>query len=369
MLSIRDLQKTYFTDTGRVQAVQGITFKVEQGNFHTLLGPSGCGKTTTLQCIAGLETPEKGEIIIGGEVVFASDRRINVPAHRRDLGVVFQSYAIWPHMSVFENVAFPLVHGKNKRSKNEVKDRVMRYLELVKLSGLEHRPVPFLSGGQQQRVALARALVHEPRLLLLDEPMSNLDARLREEMRIELQQLVKSLNITTIYVTHDQVEALSMSDHITLMRDGLIIQEGTPYEVYTKPQDIFAADFIGRSNIIPAHIVSRSSPDQHGRVKTVFGDLDCMVPTGYKEGDEALILIRPEAIHVYLKESDLPHHTNVFFGQVSFISFVGDSVEIRVRIGSHMVRVKSSPYLNAQVGSPVYLEIPLDRCVILRNQV
>ena len=307
-------------------------------------------------------------MIIGGEVVFASDRRINVPAHRRDLGVVFQSYAIWPHMSAFENVAFPLVHGKHKTGRNEVKDRVMKMLELVKLGGLEHRPVPFLSGGQQQRVALARALVHEPRLLLLDEPMSNLDARLREEMRIELQQLVKSLNITTIYVTHDQVEALSMSDRIALMRDGLIIQEGSPHEVYMKPQGVFVADFIGRSNIFPAHIVSPSAADQRGVVETAFGLVDCVIPAGYKEGDAVLLMIRPEAIHVHLKESDLLHHTNVFSGELNHISFVGDSVEIRVRVGESTVRVKLPPYLNLQLNSHVYLEIPFERCVTIRNE-
>jgi iron(III) transport system ATP-binding protein len=227
-----------------------VSFDVAKGDFFTLLGPSGCGKSTTLQCIAGLETPDEGEIEMDGEVVLCTRRKLLVPANRRNIGMIFQSYAIWPHLSVFDNVAFPLVHGQQRVRGTDVKRRVMQALEMVQLADYAERPSPHLSGGQQQRVALARALVHEPRLLLLDEPLSNLDAKLRDAMRVELRLLVKSLGITTVFVTHDQLEAMSMSDQIALMRAGKVVQLGAPRDVYLRPNSAFAADFMGRSNMI-----------------------------------------------------------------------------------------------------------------------
>jgi len=235
MIRVENLHLRYCSEQGEVHAVRGLNLTVKKGEFYTLLGPSGCGKTTTLRCVAGLETPEKGEIIIGDEPVFSSEGGLNVPTYRRQIGMVFQSYAIWPHLSVFENVAFPLREKKVARS--EIQERVLKALSLVQLSGLEKRPAPFLSGGQQQRLALARALVREPEVLLLDEPLSNLDAKLREETRLEIRGLVKRLGITTLYVTHDQVEALTMSDVVAVMNQGNIVQEGPPTEIYKSPKD------------------------------------------------------------------------------------------------------------------------------------
>src|SRR5262249_50205466 len=228
MLVVEDLSMTYQTAAGLVRAVQGVSFTVQPGKFYTLLGASGCGKTTILRCVAGLEAPERGRIVIGDTVVYSSAECITVPPHRRDIGMVFQSYAIWPHLSVFDNVAFPLVSGRRRFSRQEVREKTLRVLGLVHLEALADSPAPFLSGGQQQRVALARALVAEPTVLLLDEPLSNLDAKLRTEMRFELKNLVQSLGVTTLYVTHDQMEALTMSDSVAVMHEGVFVEEAPP---------------------------------------------------------------------------------------------------------------------------------------------
>jgi iron(III) transport system ATP-binding protein len=224
MIRIENLHVHYASPEGLVHAVRGITVDVPRGQFYTMLGPSGCGKTTTLRAIAGLERPSDGDIAINDQAVFSSTGNVMVPPYRRDIGMVFQSYAIWPHMDVFDNVAFPLREMKGRYAKAEIRDKVLSALELVQLGGLEDRPAPFLSGGQQQRLALARALVREPEILLLDEPLSNLDAKLREETRTEIRNLVKRLGITTIYVTHDQMEALTMSDVIDVMEQCRIVQ-------------------------------------------------------------------------------------------------------------------------------------------------
>ena len=243
-IEVRDLVVRY----GAVAAVRGVTFTVGAGEHVTLLGPSGCGKTTTLRAIAGLEKPASGEIRIGGEPVFASSPSVNVPAERRGLSMVFQSYAIWPHMSVFDNVAYGL--RVRKRPAAEVATRVREALELVQLGELETRSASKLSGGQQQRVALARAFVFSPSVLLFDEPLSNLDAKLRAEMRVELKELQRRLDITSVYVTHDLEEALAISDRIVVMRDGVIEQVGTPAEIYDRPRNTFVADFVGSANLI-----------------------------------------------------------------------------------------------------------------------
>src|SRR5471032_852649 len=237
MLKVEGLVKAYATPEGPVQAVKGVSFDVPQGAFFTLLGPSGCGKTTTLRCVAGLEQPSGGTISIAGTVVADAARGIHVPAYRRDIGMVFQSYAIWPHMDVFGNVAYPLRVRKPRPPRGEIQERVMEALRLVGMAAMARRSATKLSGGQQQRVAFARALVRHPKLLLLDEPLSNLDAKLREQMRFELQELVARVAITTLYVTHDQSEALAMSDTVAVMSDGIIAQSGRPREVYTKPRN------------------------------------------------------------------------------------------------------------------------------------
>jgi iron(III) transport system ATP-binding protein len=264
MLEVKDLVKTF--PGGRssdepVVAVDGVSFDVRPGQMFTLLGPSGCGKTTTLRSIAGLERPDSGEIVVSGRVLFSSSQKVNLRANERGLGMVFQSYAIWPHMNVLNNVAFPLqVLARDRRPpRREIKERVREVLRLVQLEGLAERQATDLSGGQQQRLALARALVMQPPLLLLDEPLSNLDAKLREEMRFELKRLQQTLGITAVYVTHDQVEALAISNSVAVMRDGRIEQTGKPRDVYERPSSRFVADFIGISNFIDGDIAEVGS--------------------------------------------------------------------------------------------------------------
>jgi iron(III) transport system ATP-binding protein len=273
MIEIRRLKKTFATTSSTVAAVHDAEFEVAKGEIFTLLGPSGCGKTTVLRCIAGLEQPDSGEIIIAGEQVYANAGATFVPAHKRGVGMVFQSYAIWPHMTVYQNVALPLERGNFKIRYSEVKERVFNALRLMQLDGLENRPAPLLSGGQQQRVALARALVYEPKILLLDEPLSNLDAKLRADMRFEIREIVKRLAITAIYVTHDQDEALVLSDRIAVVRQGRIIQIGSARDVYVNPANSFVAGFIGEPNLLPATINADSCNNGSGVANGPFGTL------------------------------------------------------------------------------------------------
>ncbi|MGE0743769.1 MAG: ABC transporter ATP-binding protein [Rhodospirillales bacterium] len=365
MLRVSGLEKHFAAHGGRVAAVRGVTFTVARGEFYTLLGPSGCGKTTTLHCIAGLETPDGGEIAMADQVVFCADRAINVPAHRRDLGMVFQSYAIWPHMTVYDNVAFPLIHGHRRGRAGDVRARVMRALEMVKLEALADRPAPFLSGGQQQRVAVARALVHEPELLLFDEPLSNLDAKLREEMRTEIRELTTTLGITTVYVTHDQVEALAMSDKIAVMKGGVIVQEGSPRDVYLRPHDAFAADFMGGSNIV-AGTVAETTRGEFGMVETPIGRFACRLPHAAAAGQPVDLVLRPEAFRLRNGAADGINPPNVVAGTIEHASFIGESVEVRVRVGDQALRVRLDALAELAPQQPVRLEAPAERCVAIR---
>ena len=276
MLNVSSLKKTYRGETSRVGAVQGIDFEVQAGEVFALLGPSGCGKTTTLRCIAGLEIPDEGEIAIGGRIVFNDKTHTVVPIHKRGVGMVFQSYAIWPHMTVFDNVAFPLVRGGFRVPKREVKERVRKALHLVQMDGLEDRPAPLLSGGQQQRVALARSLVYEPEVLLLDEPLSNLDAKLRQGMRLELRELVTRLQLTTVFVTHDQEEALVLADRIAVMQNGFLKQMEMR-DIDLHPGNNFVAQFVGDTNILTG-TSKRNSNGSLGVVKSELGLLKCPLP-------------------------------------------------------------------------------------------
>src|SRR5437867_1917113 len=255
MLKVEGLFTEYPNERGQiVRAAQDVSFEVPRGKLFTLLGPSGCGKTTTLRSIAGLEKPISGEIAIDGRVVYSSSKGIFVAPNKRNFGMVFQSYAIWPHMNVFQNVAFPL--EVRRLSRKEIRERVERVLTAVQLDHLVNREATKLSGGQQQRLALARALVMEPQLLLLDEPLSNLDAKLRDAMRTELKRLQRELSLTTVYVTHDQSEALALSHEIAVMNEGRIIQVGTPRQIYEQPHDKFVADFVGTTNFIGGTVTS-----------------------------------------------------------------------------------------------------------------
>jgi iron(III) transport system ATP-binding protein len=360
MLRVLELVKSF---SGGLQAVNGISFDVKEGEFYTLLGPSGCGKTTTLRSIAGLEKPDGGEISIAGEIVFSQARQLFIPVHKRGIGMVFQSYAIWPHLSVFDNVAFPLKHTSRGASKSTIREKVLRALSLVQLEGVADRPAPFLSGGQQQRVALARALVYEPRLLLLDEPLSNLDAKLREEMRVELKQLVNRLDITTIYVTHDQAEALALSDRVAVMNQGIIVQEGSPRDIYLQPRDAFTANFIGRVNLYQGMVVHSSENNGLGMVATAIGQVMCPLPNGLSVGDAVQLMIRPEGIR--LVDCAQEQKKNVINGEVELVTFLGDTVEYQIHIRGELCRVKSDSLMEIGKNRKVNVYFPPERCLVV----
>lgn len=367
LLNLKGLNKTYpptgeqRRDAPIAPALRDVSIKIERGEFFTLLGPSGCGKTTTLQCIAGLEHPSAGRIELDGQVAFCSKEKILLPPNKRGLGMVFQSYAIWPHMTVYENVAFPLQHGPAKVPGSQVRAKVMTALERVKLEDFAERPTPYLSGGQQQRVALARSLVSEPSIMLLDEPLSNLDAKLRDSMRVELRDLVKSLGITTIYVTHDQVEALSMSDRIALMNKGQIEQLGTPEDLYMRPISAFAAEFIGRSNIIVGSVAAGGAD---GVVKMPFGDIGCVMPSSASVGDRLEVMIRPHGVQLNT-ERKAPEGENTFQGTITHLSFVGEFMDLTIALIGAEINVFATPYGTYEVGQTVNVTLPKERCVAM----
>ncbi len=340
---------------GRVVAVDDISMDIPDGKFTTLLGPSGCGKTTTLRLIGGFEKPDKGQVKIGESVVVSAEEKVFIPPERRGIGMVFQSYAIWPHMKVFDNVAYPL--RERKTSVNEIKERVSDTLELVKLEGLEERYPSELSGGQQQRVALARALVYKPQVLLLDEPLSNLDAKLRERMRIELRSLQTKLGITTIYVTHDQSEALSMSDKVAVMNAGKILETGSPRQIYEHPSHRFTADFIGATNFLTGRIAGDN------RVETELGNLESNIPREFKSSIRILISFRPHDVELHKKQPTDP--TNVFEGIVDAISYVGDRVVYELKAGSQRIRAYTNPSFILNLEDRCYARVPPEACAVL----
>lgn len=363
MLRVRNLNKTYVTERGNVGAVRDVSFEVEDGEVFALLGPSGCGKTTTLRCIAGLEIPEEGEIAVSDRVVFSHQHKTFVPVYKRGLGMVFQSYAIWPHMTVFDNVAFPLVRGGFRVRKSEVKDRVYHALQMVQLSGMADRPAPLLSGGQQQRVALARALVYEPRVLLLDEPLSNLDAKLRQEMRLELRDLVTRLNVTSLYVTHDQEEALVLADRIGVMDGGHLKQVGTPREVYLQPNNDFVAHFVGDVNVVVGSVEKTPGTNGFGILKTPIGLVECHLSHSVLEKGTATILFRPESVSI--GKTAAAGCSNVFPGILKKLIFVGSRFQCVVAIGEVSIRAELPSWSDARVGDSVHVELPSNRIQVL----
>jgi iron(III) transport system ATP-binding protein len=350
--------KRFETGRGPLLACDRVSFEVPEGRFFTLLGPSGCGKTTTLRCIAGLERCDEGEIDLAGEILSSGRRGLFVPPHRRDIGMVFQSYAIWPHMTVFENVAFPLRAGRLRPPESEVRRKVAHALATVRLDGLEQRPATNLSGGQQQRLALARALVREPKLLLLDEPLSNLDAKLREHMRLELRGLQRDLRLTTVYVTHDQVEALAMSNLVAVMHEGRIRQIGTPRDIYERPADRFVADFIGSTNLLPGRVAGGAGGPRY--VETAPGPVACAVPDDIPTGDEVVVSVRPEDVIVAVGGGDGWEAT------VTQAVFLGESVDCRVAIGNLELRARIHPSVRVRRGDRVRAAVRSERCVALR---
>jgi iron(III) transport system ATP-binding protein len=362
MFAIENLQKSFIASGAEVRAVDGISLGVETGKLITLLGPSGCGKTTTLRCLAGLERPQSGRIVIGNRTVFDSAKRIFVPASDRGIGMVFQSYAIWPHMTVFENVAFPLrVSRAKKYAAAQIRDRVARMLDMVQLTGYARRPATQLSGGQQQRLAFARGLVHEPAILLLDEPLSNLDAKLREQMRLELKRLQRSLGITTVYVTHDQSEALALSDEIAVFDAGRIIQRGTPQQIYRQPQNRFVADFVGSANFLPGTV--RGSDGEITAIETAHGTLRCRFVEPIGAGMKALLTARPEDIALFDSAAPAPpQDANVLRGKIVNRVFLGEVVDYVIDLGDRewRARARSDDF---QIGQAVTVSLAARKCV------
>lgn len=331
------------------------------GQVTTLLGPSGCGKTTTLRMVAGLETPSFGEIRLGDQIVYSSSQGTEVPVEERGVGMVFQSYAIWPHLSIFENVAFGL--RVRRFPKEKIKERVMRVLDMVRLA---HRADDFpsqLSGGQQQRVVLARALAYDPEILLLDEPLANLDAKLREAMRFELREIQKRTGVTTLYVTHDQAEAMVLSDQILVMNEGRIEQAGSPVEIYEFPESEFVANFIGSANFIPVSAASLN----HGHLvaDTPLGPIRCALPKRETGAQVRKLLVRPEDLRVCVAPT--PENGNAWPGIVRQRVYLGESVSLVVESGGICFRTNVPRQAPVQEGSEVFLQadpediIPLTR--------
>jgi ABC-type Fe3+/spermidine/putrescine transport system ATPase subunit len=352
---IQNLTKRF----GDVLAVDRLNLELLEGEFFTLLGSSGCGKTTTLRMVGGLEKPDAGEIYLGDRCLVSQTQGLFVKPERRDMGMVFQSYALWPHMTVYENVAYPL---KLRRVKAAViRDKTGAALELVGLGGLEERPATALSGGQQQRVALARALVFSPHVLLLDEPLSNLDARLREEMRRELKALQRRVRVTVLFVTHDQMEALSMSDRVGIMNHGKIEQVGAPEEVYYQPATPFARDFLGKVFALSGKIVAANAGGFDVELKNLAAPPVSVrshrsgAESGWTTGRDVMVAIRPEQIALSITVSD--GKPNVLPVTLQASQFLGDRYEYTVSVGSES-RVLTAPASQPlKPGQKIYLEL------------
>jgi len=359
-LIVEHLLKKY----GKIIAVNDVTFKTKKGEFITLLGPSGCGKTTILRCIGGLEKPERGEISIDGKIVTSIEKNIFLPPEKRNIGMVFQSYTVWPHMTVEENVKYGLL--ARKLPKNEINRRVNNVLSLVDLKKLAKRPVTDLSGGQQQRVAIARALAYNPNLLLFDEPFSNLDTKLREKMIFELKRLQKFTKITSIYVTHDQIEAMYLSDKILIMKDGKIIQEGSPIEVYKKPKTPFVADFLGGVNFIKGRFRGLTHNKRFIRVELQDGNIILAKNPSYKisfkQGRKILLTIRPQHVKLFLK-----HHKKLNFleGKITSSVFLGTFIEYSIKlVTGEILKVISPPSRFVRKSRNIFVFINPNRLMI-----
>jgi len=346
---------------GAVPAVRGVSFTVIHGEQLTLLGPSGCGKTTTLRAIAGLEKPVAGEIRIDGTPIYSAARNINVPAEKRGLSMVFQSYAIWPHMSVFDNVAYGLRVRREEAA--AIKNKVMQALALVQMQALADRRASQLSGGQQQRVALARAFVFQPSVLLFDEPLSNLDAKLRADMRIELRELQHRLGITSVYVTHDLEEALAMSDRIVVMRDGRVEQTGAPDEIYRLPCSAFVADFVGSANLV--HGRNRRDLAQDGvlAIETPGGQVIYGYAYGRPAGDELTVSVR--TVHVQILPQRPAGDRNVWPARVEKTVFQGDFTQVHVLWGDQRLIARCAAFDPLPAGQEVFIAVDPKRVVLL----
>ncbi len=353
-VSLRNVTKKF----GNVYAARDVELSIDEGELFTLLGPSGCGKTTTLRIIAGFEYPDSGHVF------FDSDDVTYTKPYERGTAMVFQNYALWPHMSVFDNVAYGL--KVKKLPKDEIRRRVLEVLELVGLRGLENRYPLQLSGGQQQRVALARALVVEPKVLLLDEPLSNLDAKLRVRMREEIKRIQRSLGITAIYVTHDQEEAMSISDRIAVMNQGRVLQVGTPQDIYFRPKNTFVATFIGKSTLLQGRVLKRDADnvlvDVGGETRIVgrlAGD------SSPREGSEVILVIKPED---FLVEPPREPH-NVIEGIIEFSMFLGSFTQLRMSVASQNLKVFVDPKIEVKPGDKFTVYVKVDDVLVFPKEI
>ncbi|NNN20121.1 MAG: ABC transporter ATP-binding protein [Acidimicrobiaceae bacterium] len=348
----------------RTGGIDGVSFEVEQGELFTLLGPSGCGKTTTLRSIAGLERPNSGSVRLRDQVLFDSESGINIPVNRRGISMVFQSYAIWPHMTVYKNVAFPfeVLPRKTRPTAKVIKDRVEQILETVGLLPYVNHSATQLSGGQQQRLALARALVTQPPVILLDEPLSNLDAKLRENMRMELKRLQRETGVTAIYVTHDQSEALSLSSRIAIMESGKIVQLGTPREIYDSPSSEYVADFLGGANFLEGMVTGYLGDEI--LVDTGIGVIHAAGQPKRGNGTRVVVCLRPEHMQVStLVPAERP--VNGFEGKLSATAFLGDRIDHVIRTGESELRIRSDASVRIRRADDVFIWVEPSDVIIL----
>ncbi|MDQ7907567.1 ABC transporter ATP-binding protein [Phytohabitans sp. ZYX-F-186] len=360
----------------RAFAIEDISFEVPKGSFFSLVGPSGCGKTTTLRCIAGLENADRGEVRIGDAVVFSTASRRNLSPEERPIALVPQSYGIWPHMSVYDVAAFPFKHGRFRRAhrrgnRQATKRRVMEMLEVVGLDHAATRWSTQLSGGQQQRLALARALLCEPDLLLLDEPLSNLDAKLRSQLRTELKSFQQDFGVTTLYVTHDQSEALALSDSLAVLNAGRVEQVGSPKAIYDSPRSSFVADFLGSANLVPGTLVTPFGDDDEVHVRTAFGVVRCMRFRGEDSGTDGTsavdgnVCIRPEDIDVQPATTGQPSQPNALTGTAVSVEFLGHMQHMIVDLSGTKLHAYLPPSTACRQGDPVIVTVRPDRALYL----
>jgi iron(III) transport system ATP-binding protein len=354
-MSLRNISKTY--PGSKVKAVDNLSLDVPQGQIFTLLGPSGCGKSTTLRMVAGLDTPDEGAIYFDDMPVVVTDKNIMLPPEKRNIGMVFQSYAIWPHMTVEQNVSYPLRMRKVPSSR--IRERVAEVLALVGMAGMEKRPGPLLSGGQQQRVALARAIVTEPKILLLDEPFSNLDAKLREQMRLEVKMLQRRLNISVLFVTHDQIEALSLSDQLALMKSGRVEQQGSSRALYEDPTNEFVRDFVGKTLLFKGKV---QSVTPSGASVAIDGASGCIVSAyshgpHISQGNEVFLGVRPEDIDV-LPATESSPPPGMIAGRVGAALFLGERIEYHIDVdGQSEINIYGDRHTQFADGAAVWLRL------------
>jgi len=364
MITGKSLNKIYRDRAGKsVHALLDVNFTIGEGEFYVLLGPSGSGKTTTLRTIAGLEHPDDGEIFLDGKPVFIGGR-ICIPAERRPIAMVFQSYALWPHMNVFDNISFPLKHGINRIKSDQVKARVLHSADLLGIVEYLDRPISQLSGGQQQRVALARALALQPRVLLMDEPLSNLDARLRGLLRVELKALTRSIGITTIYVTHDQTEAMVMGDRIAVMQSGRFIQEGSPRDLYERPQKTFVAKFLGDMNFLNGRL--KNLHESFVEVSIDQFNLCGLAVAGLSSSQissKVSFGFRPEDVSLV----ELSRGSNGLPAVITGKYYTGEALLYQLESAGHVLQVRASKDQSIEIGSKVFMEIAPSSCLVFQE--